>query len=128
MHPLLIAGLSLLGLVLVFFAFAGFGTLTRGTPIDQVRSLDDSSPPAVSTDEFRHLVELAGGATMNPGNSIEILANGDETYPRLWADLRGARQAITLQLYYCRPGRMAEELKAILTERARAGVKVLLLR
>ena len=128
MHPLLIAGLALALLVLVFFAFAGFGTLTRGTPIAKVRSLDDSRPPAVSTTEFRQLVQLACGTSLNSGNAVEILANGDETYPKLWADLRAARSTITLQLYYCRPGRMADELKVILMERARAGVKVMLLR
>ena len=128
MHPLLIAALALLGGVLVFFAFAGFGTLTRGTPISAVRSLDDSLPPPVSTEEFRRLVQLTCGAALHSGNSVEILANGDGTYPKLWADLRGAQRTITLQLYYCRPGRMADELKEILTERARAGVKVLLLR
>ena len=128
MHPLLIAAFVLLGLVLAFFAFAGFGTLTRGTPISKVRSLDDSDPPPVSSEAFCHLAQLSSGAALHPGNSVEILANGDATYPRLWADLRAARQTITLQLYYCRPGRMADELKVILTERARAGVKVLLLR
>jgi cardiolipin synthase len=128
MHPLLIAGLVLLGLVLLFFAFAGFGHITRGTPISHVRSLDDSPPPVVSSTAFCELIQVAMGAAMRPGNQIEVLANGDAIYPRLWRDLREARETITLQLYFCRPGRMADELKTILMERARAGVKVLFLR
>ena len=128
MHPLLIAGLGLLGLLLLFVLFAGFGHLTRGTPLERVRSLDDSPPPPVSSAAFCEIVQLTLSASMRPGHTVELLANGDETYPRLWEDLRNAQQSITLQLYYCRPGRMAEELKAILIERARAGVKVLFLR
>ena len=128
MHPLLIAAMVILGVPMLFFMVAGFETLTRGTPIANVRSLDDSRPPVVSTPEFRSLVQLACGTAMHPGNTIEVLANGEETYPRLWSDLRNARETITLQLYYFRPGRMADELKEILTERSRAGVKVMLLR
>ncbi len=118
----------MLGLLLLFFVFAGFGHLTRGTPVSRVRSLDDSPLPPVSSKAFREQIQLASGARMHEGNSIEILANGDATYPRLWADLRSARQSITLHLYYCQPGRMADELKAILVDRARAGVRVLFLR
>ena len=56
-----------------------------------------------------------------------MLLNGDETYPRLWEDLRSAKQSITLQLYYGAPGRMADTLGQILIERAKAGVRVLVL-
>ena len=128
MNPLLIALLVLLGLVLFVFGLAGFGHLTRGTPITSVRSLDDSPPPAVSSGDFKHLIQLALGTPLSAGNSVEVLANGDALYPRLWTDLRAARESITLQLYHCKPGRMADELKEILVERARAGVKVLFLR
>ena len=128
MHALQIAGIILLALVLVICVLAGFGHLTRGTPISRVRPLDDSDPPAVSTNAFIELIQRATGAEMHRGNAIEILLNGDETYAPLWRDLRAARETITLQLYYCQPGRMADELKEILLERARAGVKVLLLR
>jgi cardiolipin synthase A/B len=128
MHVLQLAGLGLLGLILLVCMIAGFGYLTRGTPISRVRPLDGAEPPAVSTKEFVELIQHAAGAQLHTGNRIEILLNGEETYPRLWNDLRSARHTITLQLYYCRPGRMADELREILLERTRAGVKVLFLR
>lgn len=128
MHPLLIIGLILVGLLPLGFLLAGFGHLTRGTPIESVRSLDDATPPGASNDGFRDLLQLSVGAVLQPGHRVEILANGDALYPQLWEDLRSARTSITLQLYYCKPGGMADELKAILTQRARAGVKVLFLR
>jgi cardiolipin synthase len=128
MHVLQVAGLVLLALFLFICVLAGFGHLTRGTPISRVRPLDGGEPPAVSSKAFIELIQRAGSAELHRGNTIEVLLNGDETYPRLWRDLRAARESITLQLYYCQPGRMAEELKVILLERARAGVKVLFLR
>jgi cardiolipin synthase A/B len=127
MQVLQVIGLVLLGLFLLVCVLAGFGHLTRGTPISRVRPLDGDEPPAVSTKAFIELIQRAAGAELHHGNAVEVLLNGDETYPRLWSDLRAARQSITLQLYYCQPGRMADELKTILVDRARAGVKVLFL-
>ena len=127
MQVLQVVGLILLGLFLFICVLAGFGHLTRGTPISRVRPLDDGEPPAVSTKAFVELIQRAAGSELHRGNAVEVLLNGDETYPRLWSDLRAARQSITLQLYYCQPGRMADELKTILLDRARAGVKVLYL-
>lgn len=72
-------------------------------------------------------MELACRTELFDGNSAEFFWNGDQTYPRLWEDLRGARESITVQLYYCKPGRMADTLAEILIGRARSGVDVLLL-
>ena len=63
----------------------------------------------------------------SPGNNVEQLLNGDGVYPRLWADLRSAKHTITVQMYYSMPGNVADTLAAILTERARAKVRVLFL-
>src|SRR6185436_18535454 len=72
----------------------------------------------------RTTMELVSRTSMCDGNSAEVFWNGDQTYPRLWADLRAAKSTITIQLYYCNSGRMADELSAILIERARAGVQI----
>ena len=70
---------------------------------------------------------MATGAWLAVGNRVEVTQNGDGTFPRLWEDLRSARQAITLQLYYGAPGQTADVLTAILRERASAGVRVFVL-
>ena len=46
---------------------------------------------------------------------------------RIWKELRGARQTITMEMYYFEPGKIADTLSRILTERARSGVSVHLL-
>ena len=121
--------LSILGLLIVgFFALVGFQHLTKGTPIREIKTYDEAhDAPSVSDEVFRDTIGLHTGCVLNDGHSIEILTCGDETYPRLWADLRAAKTSITLQMYYCKPGRMANELRDILVERARAGVTVLFL-
>ncbi|HEU4643745.1 MAG TPA: phospholipase D-like domain-containing protein [Gemmatimonadaceae bacterium] len=119
---------ALLWLLLFVFAFIGVEYTTRGTPLSRVSAIGDhGGPPGAADSLFERTMELFTGITLDPGNRVEVLANGDETYPRLWRDLRSARQSITLQMYYCKPGRMADTLKAIISEQARRGVRVLFL-
>jgi cardiolipin synthase len=115
------------GLIVGLMAFIGFMSAVKGTPVHRVEEFGDGQPAAVDTPGFRTALELLSRTPLHAGHDVEIFINGNETYPRLWADLRGARASITLQLYYCEPGRMADELREILVERARAGVRVLFL-
>jgi cardiolipin synthase len=110
------------------FALIGFLYVTRGTAVRHVRGVGTGGTPVgVSEPEFPLSVTMLIGAWLAPGNRVEVLFNGDATYPRLWQDLRSAQRAITLQLYYGNKGRMAEALREILVERAKAGVQVYLL-
>ena len=104
----------------------GFLDAVRGTPVHKVLPVDQDLP-SVDDPTFRTTMELLSRTPLYEENEAEIFWNGDQTYPRLWADLRAAKRSITLQLYYCEPGRMADELKTILVERAQAGVRVLFL-
>ena len=114
-------------LVGVTLALIGLMTVTRGTPLKRVVHGVHGRAPAVSDSSFRELMALFVGVHLEPGNAVEMLLNGDGTYPRLWQDLRAARQTITIQNYYSKPGQVADSLAAILSERARAGVEVMLL-
>jgi cardiolipin synthase len=118
---------SLSALVLVL-ALIGFLHLTRGTAVRQVRGVaSDGTPIAVSEPEFPLMVSMATGAELASGNRVSVTQDGDGTYPTLWDDLRSAKLSITMQLYYGAPGRMADMLGEILIERAKAGVRVLVL-
>ena len=126
MSPINIAFLAV-GLIVGLMAFIGFMSAVKGTPVNCVAEFDDGQPAAVDDPGFRTALELVSRTPLHTGHDVEIFINGNETYPRLWGDLRGARESITLQLYYCEPGRMADELREILVERARAGVRILFL-
>jgi cardiolipin synthase len=113
---LLVGALGLIGLL----------STVRGTPVRKVVPFGPDLP-TVDEPSFRTTMELVSHTAMCDGHSAELFWNGDQTYPRLWDDLRRATTLVTLQLYYCEPGRMADELRSILVERARAGVRVLFL-
>ena len=115
-------------LLVAAFSLIGFLSVTRGTPMSHVRAPGDKDgPPAVSDSMFIPTLELLTQTHLVPGNNIEIFTNGNETYPALWRDLRAARRSITLQMYYAQPGKVADTLRAILIERAHAGVRILFL-
>lgn len=122
-------GFILMLLVAAVFLLLGFRYLVRGTPIRRIRGgARSSEAPPIDGEHFAPTLELLTRVDLLPGHTADICTCGDDTYQRLWDDLRGAKQSITMQMYYANPGRVAEILQEILVERARAGVKVLFLR
>ncbi|HEY0969697.1 MAG TPA: phospholipase D-like domain-containing protein [Gemmatimonadales bacterium] len=118
----------LVALPVLLLAFAGIRFMFRGTPIRRVRTAPLHEARSSVTDaEFSRTLELLSGVRLEPGNEVELLCCGDETYPRMLADLASAERSITLQMYYCKPGRLADRLHDVLCDRARAGVRVLFL-
>ena len=125
MQILAYAGFLLLGILLAGVVLIGVLDVVRGTPIRTVGSDGDGKCcPPITDPFFRESFELMTHVRLEHGHEVEFLINGDQTYSRLWADLRGAKSSITLQLYYCNKGRMADELQEILRDRARAGVEI----
>ncbi len=62
-----------------------------------------------------------------PYNTLEILQNGAEKYPRLMEDLKAAQQFIHLEYYEWASDDFMDQVKEVLIERAKAGVAVRLL-
>ncbi|HEX5580908.1 MAG TPA: phospholipase D-like domain-containing protein [Gemmatimonadaceae bacterium] len=115
-------------LAVALFTLIGVLTVTRGTPVSAVRTLDGGGRlPAVRDTLFARTMELYTGAELVPGNRVEVLLDGDGTYPAFWRDLRAAERTLTVQFYYSLPSAVADTLASILLERRRAGVQVLLL-
>lgn len=120
-------GLALVVGLVSFLALIGILSITRGTPVRIVIAPgDESGVPAVTEPLFERTMELFTGTHIDRGNRVDLALNGS-VYDMLWRDLRAARQTITVQMYYSLPGKVADTLSTILRERARAGVRVLLL-
>ena len=118
---------TLTGLTLAF-ALVGFLQMTRGTAVRHVQGVGtDGATVGVAEPEFPLLVTMLAGASLATGHRVEVLLNGDGTYPRMWDDLRSAQRSITLQVYYGAPGLMARTIGEILRERLAAGVRVFIL-
>ena len=121
---------SLVVLTLILLMLCGIAilTMTRGTPVHSVIVPGSMPlPPAVGDPLYARTLELFARTHIEPGNRVQILRNGNETYPLLWKDLRSATRTITVQMYYAMPGALADTVAMVLAERARANVKVMLI-
>ncbi len=114
--------------IILLVALIGFLFITRGTAVRHVRGVGgDGTPVSPTEPEFALSVAMLTGMVLRPGNRVEIALNGDGTYQRLWEDLRSARVSIVIQMYYGIAGRVADTMREILMDRARAGVQVVFL-
>ncbi len=112
-------------LILGSLALVGVLSITRGTPVKAVVAIGKKAgPPAITDSLFSRMMQLYTGLNMTPGNSAELVDNG-EVYRRLWTDLRAAKHTITVQMYYSQPGAVADTMAVVLKEMAKKGVRVL---
>ena len=128
MNILKYALFTILVVLMLVMMLIGVLSVTRGATVRTVIAEGDKGgPPRVSDPLFPRTIELFTGTHIEPGNKIEILLNGEGTYPLMWKDLASAKKTITIQLYYSQPGAVADTMAKYLTERAKAGVRVLVL-
>lgn len=120
--------LTVVVILVLVMVLIGALSVTRGATVRTVIARGDrEGPPQVSDPLFPRTIELFTGTHIDAGNKVEILLNGEGTYPLLWKDLASAKKTITVQMYYSQPGAVADTMAKYLSERARAGVRVLLL-
>src|SRR4029079_729601 len=120
--------LTVVIVLLLAFVLVGVLSITRGATVRTVIAEGDrEGPPQVSDPLVPRSIELFTGTHIEPGNRVEILLNGEGTYPFLWKDIQSAKKTLTVQMYYSQPGAIADTMAKYLSERARAGVRVLLL-
>jgi cardiolipin synthase len=102
--------------------------LTRTTAVQRMRAIGS---PEHSVDarsqKFNTYLGLLTSTQIVGCNEIEVLFNGDGVFPRLWEDLARAEHAICVHVHFFKPGEVADTLLRILSERAQAGVHVLVL-
>lgn len=114
-----------LSIPVLIFALVGLPHVFRNPLVRNVLAVGGlGAVPAATDQRFAATVSLLTGTTLLSGNHVEVLSNGNETFPRLWSDLRSARRSITVQMYYAGPGAVADSAVRILSERARTGVIV----
>ena len=82
---------------------------------------------AVGSPEFMHTMVGAAGVPFAPGNTLELLNNGDRFYPAMLKAIREAENAITIEAYIYWAGDIGLTFANALAERAARGVKVKIL-
>ncbi|HEX8255347.1 MAG TPA: cardiolipin synthase [Thermoanaerobaculia bacterium] len=63
-------------------------------------------------------------STLEAGNKVEVLQNGDGFFPPLFRDIDAARRSVHLEMFIWEDGKLARQLAALLAKKARQGVIV----
>ena len=83
-----------------------------------------SLPQMTITDPaFQTTLEAFTGAPISGDNKVDILLNGDETFPKLLDALRAAKKTITFETFIFRKSKIADDIVSAFVERCRAGVR-----
>ena len=80
--------------------------------------------------EFNVLLPSIVGLTqgsLDPGNSVELLQNGDGFFPRLLADIAAAKESVHVESYIWWEGEICSQIANALAAKARQGVEVRLM-
>lgn len=125
MATVVLSGSGRFGWTAVTAAIAALTLLAKPRAESPRFGLEHDFP--VDSDEFITTLEGATGVPHVPGNSFEVLVNGDRFYPRMLADIRAARQSIAVEAYIYWAGDVGAEFAAALAERASQGLRVLVL-
>ena len=97
-------GIVSVTILVLYLAFVGLLSITRGTPVQTVIAEGDRSGPPPPTDSlFARTMEMYTGTHVELGTRVMAVNNG-VVYDSLWKDLRAAKQAISVQMYYSLPG------------------------
>ena len=88
-----------------------------------------TDPPDVpiDSDEFFCILASLSDASVHRATHVEVFSNGENYYEAELQALREARHHINIEAYIFQKGEIASRFLHILTERARAGVRVNLL-
>ena len=76
---------------------------------------------------FQPTLEASTESAITAGNTVEILLNGDHTFPVMLEAIKSAQRTITFETFIFRKGDVAERFVEAFADRCRAGVEVKLL-
>jgi cardiolipin synthase A/B len=85
-----------------------------------------ATPPraAVDSPAFLNELEPLVNSKITRNNHLEVIENGENFYTAELDAMRHAQRSINLEAYIFHKGRVTDEVLSVLTERAKAGVKV----
>lgn len=63
-------------------------------------------------------------STLEPGNHVQVLQNGDGFFPPLFRDIAAAKKSVHVEMFIWEDGGVARQLAVLLAQKARQGVSV----
>ena len=132
---------ALLALVLLAAAFVAITFAVRGTPVRRVRAIggrrdgdgtreryiDGMSPLPARSEDFCEIAKVLCHTALAEGHRVRYFCEGDALFDALLADVARAERLVTWHVFWYKPGRLADRVADVLTERARAGITVLVM-
>ena len=106
----------------VWIGIACFYLTACATTPPELRLLELS----IDDPAFQSSVEAFSGAPIIGNNRVDILLNGEQTFPALLEAVRSAKHTLTFEAFIFHEGKMADQLVDAFIERCKAGVKVLI--
>jgi hypothetical protein len=100
-------------------AFTLFSSVGR-----RPRKVSATECPPVGSEDFVRAIGNTVNGLFVTGGTAELLDNGVRFFPAMFEAIRGAKQSVNFLAYIWKPGKVSDEMFAVLTERARAGVEV----
>ena len=79
---------------------------------------------ALDSPEFLRILEALTDAQVTRCSTIEVFTNGENYYEAELDAIRRAEHNVNIEAYIFQKGRVADEFVKVLTERARAGVRI----
>lgn len=120
-------GTTYVRMPIVAFAGAVLAILLLGIILWSVKRKPDTFLRVDDPGELRALLPSIAGlthSTMEAGNSMQVLQNGDMFFPALFRDIAAARESVHIESFIWYDGKIARQLASLLAEKARQGVEV----
>jgi cardiolipin synthase len=120
---------STVGMILLGFALGVIVAVVVANFLHAERHIDYAVTSDYDTDEPQFVRSMSSllGSPLLEGNAITPLVNGDEIFPAMLRAIRSAERTITFETFIYWKGDIGREFAEALAERARAGVRVLVL-
>ena len=85
-----------------------------------------SKPPSapLDSDEFQKILGALADSSLFKNTAIEVLTNGENFYEAELEAIAQAKRSVNIEAYIFQKGKLTQRFLDILTERAKAGVKV----
>ncbi|HEX9986774.1 MAG TPA: cardiolipin synthase [Thermoanaerobaculia bacterium] len=120
-------GTNYIAMPLVVFILLVLALAVAALLIWSVKRNIDAELRVQAPGELRTLMPSIVGLThgsLDTGNRVEILQNGDGFFPRVMADIAAARHSVHVETYIWYDGKLASQLVTLLAQKARQGVHV----
>jgi len=101
------------------------GPLSKRQAAEVLRRLGLQAPDADSLTVHLAVEQAVAGSPLSTGNSVRLLKDGTETFPAMYAAIRGAQRALYLEYYIFQDVECeGVHLSDLLLERRAAGVEI----